>query len=160
VGYNQFDNLGDERLKLISVESFSKSMLRSSIFDWKDDIIIQVKLNTRKTESLKRIVLKVVTDNGLILFSISTEKRISLEENGTYVLNYNIPKYTLRSGEYYIILNAGIPGTEVIFSETTAIMFKVNTPLNNRGIYIDKLPGVITPNIGLSKSNFSNYSKS
>jgi lipopolysaccharide transport system ATP-binding protein len=120
-----------------------------SIFDALNSIDVEIKYKIRKFTRGMRIIMSLVTSDGIIAFA-STDHNIRGANElhlGEYISNCQIPGGLLNSGHYLVNVHIGIPGVKVLIQGRKYLSMMVNDAGTHGSIFSEKWPGVVAPSL-------------
>jgi lipopolysaccharide transport system ATP-binding protein len=138
-----------DELILKSIRLLGPNKTTQSVFDATKPIDIEIRLHVKSIVLGIRIILSLLTVDGVIAFS-STSHAISEGceiYTGTHNFMCRIPADLLNSGVYRISVHIGIPGIKVLLQDKEYLSLMVEGSGSHGSIFSEKWPGVVAPKL-------------
>jgi lipopolysaccharide transport system ATP-binding protein len=120
-----------------------------SIYDAMKHIDVEIAFKVKKPVSGMRIVLSLVTNDGITAFASTNHAALSGYEfaPGTYKTACRIPSDLLNSGRYLVNVHLGITGVRVLIPGKEYLAFSVEGSGGHGSVATEKWPGVVAPRL-------------
>ncbi|MGF1479796.1 MAG: ABC transporter ATP-binding protein [Cyanophyceae cyanobacterium] len=144
---------GGEELRLASLRLLNSENRVQSHFDAEEPIQVEIVYRLFTQMRGMRIILQILTSEGIIAFS-STDHALRTEEEapGLYKTNCTIPAFLLNFGRYSLKLHIGCPGVKVLLQGQEFLGFYVENANQHGSIFPEKWPGVVAPKLSWKTS--------
>lgn len=142
---------GTTQIRLLSVSVRDLSGKVTDTVSTQDEFSIQVEYEAFESLPPMRIVVKITTSDGIVVFLSRDNYKNGLEDNprarGRYSSRCIIPARMLNGGLYAVSVSAEIPFVKVLFFEENIVSFTVLRGQGAGGHYSEPWPGVICPDL-------------
>ena len=117
------------------------------IFASHDVITLKINLVYRKKITGSRLVMQVLTLDGLVIFASTNHEKIKdLQLHGYYQIECRIPPNLLKEARYKVRLHAGIPHQEYLLKPKDYLFFEIISKNPHHGSSVSEAwPGIISP---------------
>jgi lipopolysaccharide transport system ATP-binding protein len=142
---------GDEDIRLRAVRILNHKNEISDTLDILQPLSVEVEYEVKKTLPPIRIVVRVTTIDGVILFLSRDNYNTVWQERsrspGIYVSRCEIPPELLNAGCYTVTVSAELPFVKIFFLEEHVLRFSVQRTGGTGAEYSEPWPGIICPSL-------------
>jgi lipopolysaccharide transport system ATP-binding protein len=142
------DAPGCDEFKLVGVSIMDCSNNIKSSFS--NNEIIRINVRSKLLADLRnmRLNFSITNRDQLVIFTSSSHKFEDVQKSaGEYIYEIRIPPFLFNHGEYFINLQAGIPGERELLEKTKILSFSIDKITDSGTTYSTVLPGVVAPEL-------------
>ena len=148
-----FENVGDSFM-LREVSTTNETGELSSIYYTSDAIHVHIQVEVLKKIIGSRLVLHLINQENIVLFASTNHNQSKTLVSGFYTFNCIIPGGLLKQGVYWLRINAGIPGMQVLLPQIDVLQVSIMADGTHGSSFPENWPGIIAPSLTWEITNF------
>jgi len=148
ISWKGSDGPATKEISLQSIRVLEDEEVKS-IYDVEKNINIEIDFAVHTDICGMRIVMSLLTADGIVAFSSTNHHNIERQELsvGKYQASCQIPACLLNKGRYYLRIHVGIPGVRVLLQGKEYLFFSVDGVIGNGSFFSENWPGVVAPRL-------------
>jgi len=141
-----FENVG-KSLMLKEVSSTNEEGELKGTFYTADAIHVSIQVKVLEKIIGSRLVLQLVNQENVVVFASTNHHQSKTLVPGLYAFNCIIPGGFLKQGIYWLRINAGIPGVQVLFPPIDVLQLSVVADGTHGSNFPERWPGIVAPTL-------------